>query len=123
MHATTVGLDLAETRFERLPCPVASSSSDLRSRGTEAESLDDGSVGCSDAPAAGPDGTCTEAYVLAASAIHADDTPIRVLAPGTGKTRRGHFWAYVRDERPWGSRAPPACWYQYSPDWRSEHPQ
>jgi transposase len=70
-----------------------------------------------------PIGPALKRYVLAASAIHADDTPVKVLAPGTGKTRRGHFWTYVRDERPWGSRAPPACWYQYSPDWRSEHPQ
>jgi transposase len=70
-----------------------------------------------------PLGSALKRHVLAASAIHADDTPVKVLAPGTGKTRRGHFWTYVRDERPWGSRAPPACWYQYSPDWRGEHPQ
>jgi transposase len=36
-------------------------------------------------------------YVLAASNINGDDTPFRVLAPGTGKTKRGHMWTYVRD--------------------------
>jgi transposase len=28
-------------------------------------------------------------YVLAADKLHADDTPVPVLAPGTGKTRTG----------------------------------
>ena len=35
--------------------------------------------------------------MLSASNINADDTPYRVLAPGTGKTKRGHMWTYVRD--------------------------
>jgi hypothetical protein len=37
--------------------------------------------------------------VLAGHAVHADDTPVRMLAPGTGKTRTARLWAYVRDER------------------------
>jgi transposase len=41
-------------------------------------------------------------HVLSASNINADDTPFRVLAPGTGKTRRGHIWTYVRDGTPGG---------------------
>jgi transposase len=61
-------------------------------------------------------------YVLAASNINADDTPFRVLAPGTGKTRRGHMWTYVRDGTAWGSTDPPAVWYQYSPTWHAKHP-
>jgi transposase len=47
-------------------------------------------------------------YALSASNINADDTPFRVLAPGTGKTRRGHIWTYVRDGTAWGSTDPPA---------------
>jgi len=39
-------------------------------------------------------------YVLAASKIHADDTPVPVLAPGNGKTRTGRLWTYVRDVGP-----------------------
>jgi hypothetical protein len=62
-------------------------------------------------------------YVLAAPNLNADDTPIKVLAPGTGKTKRGHLWTYVRDGRPWRSRDPPAVWYQYSPSWHGAYPQ
>lgn len=36
-------------------------------------------------------------YVLAARKVHADDTPVKVLQPGTGKTRQGALWVYVRD--------------------------
>lgn len=61
-------------------------------------------------------------YVLAASKLHADDTPVKVLAPGQGKTRTGRLWVYVRDDRPAGSQAPPAAWYRYSPDRKGEHP-
>jgi hypothetical protein len=56
------------------------------------------------------------AYVMAASVIHTDDTPIAVLAPGNSKTRTGRIWIYLLDERPWqGSRAP-AAYYRFSPD-------
>src|ERR1700734_20140 len=38
------------------------------------------------------------AYVLSADKLHADDTPVPVLAPGTGKTKTGRLWSYVRDD-------------------------
>jgi len=38
-------------------------------------------------------------HVLAGQAIFADDTPVAMLAPGTGKTRTARLWAYGRDER------------------------
>jgi transposase len=41
-------------------------------------------------------------HVLAATKIHADDTPVPVLAPGNGKTKTGRLWTYVRDDRPSG---------------------
>ena len=41
-------------------------------------------------------------YVLAASKVHGDDTPVPVLAPGQGKTKTGRLWTYVRDDRPAG---------------------
>jgi transposase len=48
------------------------------------------------------------AEVLTGDALHVDDTPVPVLAPGTGKTKTGRLWTYVRDERPFaGSR--PLC--------------
>jgi hypothetical protein len=55
--------------------------------------------------------------------LNADDTPIKVLAPGSGKTKRGHLWTYVRDGTAWGSKDPPAVWYQYSPSWHGKYPQ
>jgi hypothetical protein len=39
-----------------------------------------------------------------------------------GKTIKGHIWTYVRDDRPFGSRAPPAALYYASRDRRHEHP-
>jgi transposase len=61
-------------------------------------------------------------YVLEALKLHADDTPIPVLAPGNGKTKTGRLWTYVRDDRPSGSMEPPAVWFAYSPGRSSEYP-
>jgi transposase len=55
-------------------------------------------------------------YVLGATKLHADDTPVPVLDPGRGKTRTGRLWTYVRDDRPSGSTDPPAVFFRYSPD-------
>ena len=63
------------------------------------------------------------AHVFAADVLHADDTPIPVLAPGLGKTKTGRLWTYVRDERPAAGQAAPAVWFSYSPDRKGEHPQ
>jgi len=62
-------------------------------------------------------------YVMSADKLHADDTPVPVLAPGNGKTKTGRLWTYVRDDRPSGSNAAPAAWFAYSPDRKGEHPQ
>jgi hypothetical protein len=48
---------------------------------------------------------------------------ISVLAPGTGKTKTGRLWTYVRDDRPSGSIDAPAVWFAYTPDRKGEHPQ
>jgi hypothetical protein len=58
---------------------------------------------------------------MAGSVIHADDTPVPVLAPGNGKTKTGRFWVYLRDERPHAGAAPPAVLYRYTPDRKGEH--
>jgi len=60
-------------------------------------------------------------HVMAGRVIHADDTPVPVLAPGTGKTKTGRQWVYLRDERPHGGTAPPAVLYRYTPDRKGEH--
>ncbi len=62
-------------------------------------------------------------YALASDKVHGDDTPVKVLAPGTGKTRTGRLWVYVRDDRPAGDASPRAAWFAYSPDRGGEHPQ
>jgi len=62
-------------------------------------------------------------HVMSAGKLHADDTPVPVLAPGNGKTKLGRLWTYVRDDRPAGDSIPPAVWFAYSPDRRGEHPR
>jgi len=62
-----------------------------------------------------------EAHVLSAERLHADDTTVPILAKG--KTITGHIWTYVRDDRPFGGRAPPAALYYASRDRRHEHPE
>ena len=62
-------------------------------------------------------------HVLAGRKLHADDTPMPVLAPGNGKTKTGRLWTYVRDDRPAGEQAAPAVWFAYSEDRRGEHPR
>ena len=62
-------------------------------------------------------------HVMSATKLHADDTPVPVLAPGNGKTKTGRLWTYVRDDRPAGDATPAAVWFSYSPDRKGEHPQ
>jgi len=61
-----------------------------------------------------------EAHVLSAERLHGDDTTVPILA--RGRTVTGHIWTYVRDDRPFGGRAPPAALYYASRDRRHEHP-
>lgn len=63
-----------------------------------------------------------ERHVMAGSTLHADDTPVPVLAPGAGRTKTGRLWTYVRDERGAGGDAPPAVLFRYAPDRKSERP-
>jgi hypothetical protein len=59
--------------------------------------------------------------VFAAERLHGDDTTVPVLAKG--KTDTGRLWTYLRDDRPFGGRAPPAAMFYYSRDRRKEHPE
>lgn len=68
-----------------------------------------------------PLGELVADHVFAGRVIHADDTPVPVLAPGAGKTKTGRQWVYLRDERGFGSTVPPAVLYRYTPDRRGEH--
>ncbi len=60
-------------------------------------------------------------HVFAAERIHADDTPVPVLAKG--KTRTGRLWTYVRDDAPFGGPDPPAAVFFYSSDRSGTHPE
>jgi transposase len=62
-------------------------------------------------------------HVLQANKLHADDTPVKVLAPGTGKTKIGRLWGYVRDERRSAGTTPPAVWFCYSADRKGIRPE
>jgi transposase len=68
-----------------------------------------------------PLGELIARHVMAGRMIHADDTPVPVLAPGAGRTKTGRQWVYLRDERPHGGAAPPAVLYRYTPDRKGEH--
>jgi transposase len=37
-------------------------------------------------------------FVLGAKVLHADETPVAMLDPGAGKTKRAYVWAYARGE-------------------------
>jgi transposase len=62
-----------------------------------------------------------EGHVFAAERLHGDDTTVPVLAKG--KTDTGRCWVYVRDDRPFDGRAPPAAMFYYSRDRGGEHPE
>ena len=61
-------------------------------------------------------------YVLEAAKVHVDDTTVPVLRPGRKKAKTARLWAYVRDDRPAGSKEAPAVWFAYSPDRKGIHP-
>src|SRR6202050_1142357 len=60
-------------------------------------------------------------HVMSAERIHADDTTVPVLAKM--KTVTGRIWTYVRDDRPFGGKDPPAAVCRYSRTRAGEHPQ
>ena len=62
-------------------------------------------------------------YAMGGIKIHADDTPLPVLAPGNKKAKTGRLWVYVRDDRRSGSKEPAAVWFAYSPNRQGVHPQ
>jgi transposase len=57
------------------------------------------------------------AHVLESRKIHTDDTPIRVLEPGKGKTRTARFWVYLGDEEH------PFTVFEYTPNRSRDGPE
>ena len=62
------------------------------------------------------------AILRASPKLFADETTAPVLDPGRGRTKTGQFWAYARDDRPWGGTDPPVVVYIYAPDRKAERP-
>ena len=62
-----------------------------------------------------------ERDVLAAGRLHGDDTTVPILAKG--QTVTGRVWVYVRDDRPFGGKDPPAALFYASRDRTREHPE
>jgi len=60
--------------------------------------------------------------IFNSSHIHGDDTILKVLAPGNGKTKTGRLWVYARNGINYGSNIPAAICYFYSPDRKGERP-
>jgi transposase len=58
-------------------------------------------------------------FVLDCRVLHADQTPIPLLDPGAGKTKRGYIWAYARSHHdPF-----PGVIYEFCPGRGAQHPQ
>jgi len=53
--------------------------------------------------------------LLASAKLAVDETPVPVLDPGKGRTKKGYFWTIARDDRSWGGTDPPAVAYTYAP--------
>ena len=59
-------------------------------------------------------------YELQLTAMHShprlfcDETPVRVLDPGRGRTKVCQFWAHATDDRSWKGPAPPAVAYIFA---------
>ena len=62
------------------------------------------------------------ALVTTSARLFADETTAPVLDPGRGRTKTGKFWAYARDDRPWGGSDPPCVVYVYAPDRKAIRP-
>jgi transposase len=73
------------------------------------------------ATALGPLYALIEKHALAAERLHGDDTMVPILAKG--RTVTGRVWAYVRDDRPFGGKDPPAALFYASRDRRGKHPE
>jgi len=44
-----------------------------------------------------------------------EETPAPVLNLGSGKTKKGFFWALARDDRAWNGPEPPGVVFTYAP--------
>ena len=64
---------------------------------------------------------CLAAELKTSGKLGVDETTIRVLDPGRGRTKTGYMWTMVRDERPWSGADPPGVVYCYAPGRGGKH--
>ena len=64
---------------------------------------------------------CLKAALKTSSTLGLDETTVRVLDPGRGKTKTGYLWTMVRDERSWSGADPPGVVYEYAPGRSGKH--
>lgn len=57
-------------------------------------------------------------FVLSANIVHADETPVQLLDPGAGKTKRAYVWAYARG----AFDAQPGVVYEFCPGRGAKYP-
>jgi transposase len=58
--------------------------------------------------------------ILSYPKVFADETPLPMLDPGRGKTKKCQLWAIAMDDRPWGGPAPPAVAYIFAEDRKAQ---
>ena len=64
---------------------------------------------------------CLATELKTSQNLGVDETPVRVLDPGRGKTKTGYLWTMARDERAWCGADPPGVVYRYAPSRSGEH--
>jgi transposase len=57
-------------------------------------------------------------FILSCAVLHADETPVSLLDPGAGKTRRAYVWAYARS---WHDKVPGVI-YEFCPGRGAQYP-
>ena len=58
-------------------------------------------------------------FVLDSAVLHADETPIALLDPGAGKTKKAYVWAYARSLL----HGPPGVIYEFCPGRGAQYPK
>ena len=64
---------------------------------------------------------CLKAQLKTSNNLGLDETTVRVLDPGRGKTKTGYMWTMARDERGWSGPDPPGVVYEYAPGRSGKH--
>ena len=64
---------------------------------------------------------CLKAELKTSSNLGLDETTVRVLDPGRGKTKTGYMWTMARDGRGWSGADPPGVVYEYAPSRSGKH--